>query len=85
MGWNEVTVGSLTALTSPLPPEPRFYFVHSYYVRTDDPADVMLSCHYGQNFDAGLNRGNLFGAQFHPEKSHKFGMAMLRGFAEISC
>ena len=85
MGWNEVTVDSLTPLTLPLPPEPRFYFVHSYYVRADDPADVMLSCHYGQNFDAGLNRGNLFGAQFHPEKSHKFGIAMLRGFAEISC
>lgn len=85
MGWNEVTVSKATALTAPLPPEPRFYFVHSFYVQADDPADVMLRCHYGQDFDAGLNRGNIFGAQFHPEKSHKFGMALLKGFAEVPC
>ena len=85
MGWNEVTVTHPTALTHPLPPEPRFYFVHSYYVKADDPTDVMLRCHYGQDFDAGLNHGNIFGAQFHPEKSHKFGMALLKGFAEVPC
>lgn len=85
MGWNEVTVSKATALTAPLPPKPRFYFVHSFYVQADDPADVMLRCHYGQDFDAGLNRGNIFGAQFHPEKSHKFGMALLKGFAEVPC
>jgi imidazole glycerol-phosphate synthase subunit HisH len=85
MGWNEVTVTHPTALTHSLPPKPRFYFVHSYYVKADDPTDVMLRCHYGQDFDAGLNRGNIFGAQFHPEKSHKFGMALLKGFAEVPC
>lgn len=85
MGWNEVTVRRPTVLTTALPPEPRFYFVHSYYVQADDPADVMLRCYYGHEFDAGLNRGNIFGAQFHPEKSHKFGMALLKGFAEIPC
>ena len=85
MGWNEVSVNTHTPLTTPLPPEPRFYFVHSYYVKADDPADVMMRCHYGQGFDAGLNRGNIFGAQFHPEKSHKFGMALLKGFTEVPC
>jgi glutamine amidotransferase len=85
MGWNEVMVQRPTVLTATLPREPRFYFVHSFYVQADDPADVMLRCHYGQDFDAGLNRGNIFGAQFHPEKSHKFGMALLKGFAELSC
>ena len=83
MGWNEVTVRTPTVLTATLPEEPRFYFVHSYYVQADDPDDVMLRCHYGQDFDAGLNRHNIFGAQFHPEKSHKFGMALLKGFAEL--
>ena len=83
MGWNEVTVQRPTALTATLPQEPRFYFVHSYYVQADDPADVMLRCHYGQNFDAGLNRGNIFGAQFHPEKSHRFGMALLQNFQKL--
>lgn len=85
MGWNEVTVSRPTVLTTALPPEPRFYFVHSYYVQADDPADVMLRCYYGHKFDAGLNRGNIFGAQFHPEKSHKFGIALLKGFAEMPC
>lgn len=83
MGWNEVKVRTPTALTASLSQEPRFYFVHSYYVQADDPDDVMLRCHYGQDFDAGLNRGSIFGAQFHPEKSHKFGMALLKGFAEL--
>jgi len=85
MGWNNVTVTHQTALTHLIPPEPRFYFVHSYYVKAEDPTDVVLRCHYGQDFDAGLNRGNIFGAQFHPEKSHKFGMALLKGFAEVPC
>ena len=85
MGWNEVSVNTPTPLTAPLPPEPRFYFVHSYYVKADNSADVMLRCHYGQDFDAGLNSDNIFGAQFHPEKSHKFGMALLKGFGDLPC
>ena len=83
MGWNEVTVARATPLTKVLPDHSRFYFVHSYFVKADDPADVMLHCEYGQRFDAALNRDNIYGAQFHPEKSHKFGMALLRGFAEV--
>lgn len=85
MGWNEVSVTHPIALTGDLPSASRFYFVHSYYVKADNPADVMLRCRYGPEFDAGLNRGNIFGAQFHPEKSHKFGMAFLKGFAGIPC
>lgn len=85
MGWNEVKVLKPTPLTTLLPPDPRFYFVHSYFVRADNPGDVMLRCHYGQEFDAGLNRGNIYGAQFHPEKSHRFGMLLLRNFAELPC
>lgn len=85
MGWNEVTVSKRTVLTALLPPKPRFYFVHSYYVQADNPTDVMLRCNYGQEFDAGLNRGNIYGTQFHPEKSHKFGLALLKGFAEVPC
>ena len=85
MGWNEVSVCSPNALTVSLPSEPRFYFVHSYYVQADNPADVMLRCHYGQDFDAGLNCGKIFCTQFHPEKSHKFGMALLKGFLELPC
>ena len=85
MGWNEVRVLRQTPLTQPLPPEPRFYFVHSYYVTATDRNDATLACTYGVIFDAGLNRGNIHGAQFHPEKSHKFGMALLSGFADLPC
>ncbi|MGB3457319.1 MAG: imidazole glycerol phosphate synthase subunit HisH [Litorimonas sp.] len=85
MGWNAVEIVKDTPLTSDLPDDPRFYFVHSYHVEARDRADVMLACTYGLRFDAGLNRGNIYGAQFHPEKSHKFGMAMLRGFAGLPC
>lgn len=83
MGWNEVTVSRSTVLTNMLQPEPRFYFVHSYYVRADESADVIMRCRYGLEFDAALDRANIFAAQFHPEKSHKFGMNLLKGFAEL--
>lgn len=85
MGWNELRILRPTAVTSNLPEKPRFYFVHSYYVKATDPLDVNLSCHYGLDFDAGLNHKNIFGVQFHPEKSHKFGMALIKGFVEIQC
>ena len=85
MGWNRIEVAQETPLTTYLPPEPRFYFVHSYFVQAENPEDVMLRCTYGQSFDAGLCRNNIFGAQFHPEKSHKFGMALLKGFVEAPC
>lgn len=85
MGWNEVSILRQTPLTEPLPENPRFYFVHSYHVSAENREDAMLSCSYGTTFDAGLHRDNVYGAQFHPEKSHKFGMAMLRGFAGLPC
>tara|TARA_R110002124_G_scaffold282450_1_gene457595 strand:+ start:14695 stop:15315 length:621 start_codon:yes stop_codon:yes gene_type:complete len=85
MGWNRVEIAQDTPLTANLPPEPRFYFVHSYFVQAEKPEDVMLRCTYGKTFDAGLCRDNIFGAQFHPEKSHKFGLALLKGFVGVPC
>ena len=65
-----------------MPPEPRFYFVHSYYIQCAEPQDVLLRGRYGIDFHAGFQHGNIFGVQFHPEKSHKFGMQLLRNFAD---
>ena len=82
MGWNHVMPVRQSPLTEGLPHEPRFYFVHSYYVRCQDEDDVLLTTSYGEVFHSAFQHGNVFGVQFHPEKSHKFGMALLRNFAE---
>ena len=83
MGWNVVTAARDSPLTEGLPIESRYYFVHSYYVQADDARDSLLTTHYGVTFDAAISHGNLYGAQFHPEKSHKFGMRFLANFARI--
>jgi len=82
MGWNVVRPVRRAALTETLPEQSRFYFVHSFYVRCDDDADVLLTTTYGDEFHSGFHRGNVWGVQFHPEKSHRFGMHLLRSFAE---
>ena len=83
MGWNLVRRTRPSALTENLSSEARFYFVHSYYVQVADPADSILRAHYGVDFDAAMSRGNIYGAQFHPEKSHRFGMQLLTNFAKL--
>jgi glutamine amidotransferase len=83
MGWNLVTKPQPSPLTENLPGDARFYFVHSYYVTVDDPHHSILKTTYGHAFDAAIQRDNIFGAQFHPEKSHKFGMQLLSDFARI--
>lgn len=83
MGWNLVAPTRPSALTDDLPAESRFYFVHSYCVQADEPADAVLRAHYGIDFDAALSHGNIHGAQFHPEKSHRFGMKLLANFARM--
>jgi glutamine amidotransferase len=81
MGWNLVTATRPSPLTAGLPEEPRFYFVHSYYVQADRHADAVLTAHYGVTFAAAMEAANIHGAQFHPEKSHRFGMQLLANFA----
>lgn len=84
MGWNRVEIGKPDSLLATLPPDPRFYFVHSYYVRCDHSDDVLLWSRHGLRFAAGVRRDNIWGMQFHPEKSHSFGLAVIRQFAELA-
>ena len=81
MGWNRVYPRRLSALINDLPPEPRFYFVHSYYVSCRNKEDALLSTTYDLEFDSAFECSNIWGVQFHPEKSHRFGMALLHNFA----
>ena len=83
MGWNIAQPAKKSLLTENFEAESRFYFVHSYYVKVENEQDSLLKTNYGLTFDSGVERGNIFGAQFHPEKSHKFGMRFLESFAKI--
>ena len=84
MGWDFVTLPDPgDALVQNLPDQPRYYFVHSFYAQCERDADALMVCDYGIPFVAAVHRGNVRGTQFHPEKSHRFGMALLRNFAEV--
>ena len=83
MGWNLVTKNTESVLTKNFTDEFRFYFVHSYHVKCDNPINSILTTNYGYEFDSAIQNENVFGAQFHPEKSHKYGMQLLSNFANI--
>ena len=81
MGWLEVKRNKDSRLLEGLSSEARFYFVHSYHIVCNNPSDELLSAEYGYNFTAAVEHENIAGVQFHPEKSHKFGMQILQNFA----
>ncbi len=83
MGWNTVDVVKPNPLIDADTDEQRFYFVHSYHTVCADPEDVLATAHHGYDFCAAFQRENIFGVQFHPEKSHRFGMAMMKRFVEM--
>jgi glutamine amidotransferase len=83
MGWNLVTIRRPHRILADLGAEPRFYFAHSYHARCDDPADVLGTTEYGEHFPSIIGRNNILGAQFHPEKSHRFGLQLLRNFVAL--
>ena len=83
MGWNEIEVNKQNKLIRTDYDKHRFYFVHSYHVKCEDISDVMFTTNYGYEFHSGINKENIYGVQFHPEKSHKHGMDLLRNFANI--
>ena len=81
MGWNHVQSARPSPLLDEMYEDPRFYFVHSYHVVCQRQENVMLRATYGYEFVAGIERDNIAGVQFHPEKSHKFGMKLIENFA----
>jgi glutamine amidotransferase len=83
MGWNLVKICQKDPLFEGMYPEARFYFVHSYHVACRNKEEVLTQTFYGYEFVSAVRRENIYGVQFHPEKSHKFGMKLLDNFVRI--
>lgn len=83
MGWNRVEVHRPGQVAPDDPATSQYYFLHSYHVVCDDPSDVVATTPYGSPLVAMVERGNVIGVQFHPEKSHRFGFALMGKFAKV--
>ncbi|MBS4000683.1 MAG: imidazole glycerol phosphate synthase subunit HisH [Desulfobulbaceae bacterium] len=80
MGWNSIQKTNNTALLKDVPDKNEFYFVHSFHWQTDNQEHVASYTDYIYRFVSAVEKENIFGVQFHPEKSHEFGEVVLRGF-----
>jgi glutamine amidotransferase len=85
MGWNDVTPSCTDDLFRDSEVQSRFYFLHSFYFECARQEDVLAATSYGGEFACAVRSGNVYGVQFHPEKSHHFGTRLLRNFAELEC
>jgi len=83
MGWNTTEIARENTLLKDMEDRTRFYFVHSFHVVCEQEQDIIALTQYGYKFVSAVNRENIFGVQFHPEKSHKYGMALLKRFAGL--
>jgi imidazole glycerol-phosphate synthase subunit HisH len=83
MGWNQVSVTKPDPIFDGVDPEQGFYFVHSYHVKCNNPADILNETEYDYTFTSAIRKENIFGVQYHPEKSHKAGEILLRNFVNL--
>lgn len=84
MGWNDVSPSKPTPLFDGLDNHAKFYFLHSYYMSCNDNAQILAKSDYAGEFVCAVNRENIYGVQFHPEKSHHYGVKLLENFAKLS-
>jgi glutamine amidotransferase len=82
MGWNTIKLSQPSGLFDGFGADARFYFVHSFHVVCKNEEDVLARTVHGYEFASAFRKGNIFGTQFHPEKSHKFGIKLLKNFVE---
>lgn len=83
MGWNDIVPKRASFLFNDLPEEPSFYFVHSYHLVCNDMNDVLSTTQYGYEFVSSIEKGNIYATQFHPEKSHKYGLSIMSNFIKV--
>jgi glutamine amidotransferase len=82
IGWNNINIENQASLFNGIPADSDFYFVHSYHGVCEDQKIVAATCEYGQRFTAAVQKDNIFGTQFHPEKSQAYGFKVIRNFIE---
>lgn len=83
LGWKQPSLRRQSRLLTITDPRTRFYFTHSFHVVCDEPGDVVATAHYGVEFTAMIERDHVCGVQYHPEKSHSYGMAILKNYAAL--
>lgn len=84
IGWNDIKIKKPSALLKDSIKERDFYFVHSYVFKENDVGNRVAETQYGEDFSSVVQKGNIFGVQFHPEKSQKAGMGLLKNFLELT-
>ena len=83
-GWNTISIEKESPLMHDIPVGAEFYFVHSYFMKANNPSDVLNYTEYGSRFASAISKNNIYGCQYHPEKSHDVGLQLIRNFVLLS-